>query len=60
VDIPSVSIRGLSMIDQLCQIMQNKADFWNARMNVRLKITKDYGNLWIYSRMKNKAKQTQF
>jgi len=32
------------MIDNLCQIMQNKANFKKAGMNVNSLLTKDYDN----------------
>jgi len=40
--------------------MQNKPNFRNSQINVRLNTTKDYGNFRLYGRRKSKPKQTQF
>jgi len=40
-------------------IMQNKANLLDAQMNVSSFITKDYENVHLLGRRKNKAKQTQ-
>ncbi len=41
-------------------IMQNKANFPNAQMNVSYVSTMDYVNIRLRSRRQNKAKQSQF
>jgi hypothetical protein len=40
--------------------MQNKANLQDAKMNVTASITKEYENLRLFSRCKNKPNQTQF
>jgi len=48
------------MTDNLCQIMQNKANLLDTQMQVSFVVTKDYENataLWL---RKNKANQSQF
>ena len=39
--------------------MQNKPNLLNAQMNVNKVLTKDYENVHLLGRRKNKAKQTQ-
>jgi len=48
------------MIDNLCQIMQNKANFQKAQMNVNICLHEDYENFPDLRCRKNKAKQSQF
>jgi hypothetical protein len=40
--------------------MQNKPNLLNAQINVNKVLTKDYGNVRLGGRGKNKANQTQF
>jgi len=40
--------------------MQNKANLQDGQMNVKLNMTKDYGNFRLYGRLRNKPKQSQF
>jgi len=40
--------------------MQNKANLLDAQINVSSFITKDYENVHLLERRKNKAKQTQY
>jgi len=57
--IPSVGIRDRNMTDNLCQIMQNKANLQRAGMNVSYKLQKDYEKKAGRGLGKNKAKQSQ-
>jgi len=47
------------MIDNLCQIMQNKANFQKAQMNVSIYLHEDYENSPALRFRENKAKQSQ-
>jgi len=42
------------MIDQLCQIMQNKANFRNGKMDITFYFTKDYEDEIFFRPQKNK------
>jgi len=53
-------IGGLNMIDQLCQIIQNKANFKNSQMYVSLNISRDYEKILQWTLGENKPKQSQF
>jgi len=55
-----VFIRDRNMSDQLCQIMQNKANLLNTQMQVSFVLTKDYENEIAFRFPKNKPNQSQF
>jgi len=42
------------------QIMQNKANLQNNKMNITTSITRDYEIFMLFGNRKNKAKQSQF
>jgi len=48
------------MIDNLCQIMQNKANLFKAQMNVNSFQASDYDDSCRFELAKNKANQSQF
>jgi hypothetical protein len=52
--------RSAKTIAQKNLIMQNKANFPDAQIFVTCVLTMDYVNIRLRSRLKNKAKQTQF